>query len=307
MKAAWLVACFALAAFGAQAKLDCRPKDGTAPEAARGGVCGFDPSTRSYGGSPIEQARCLTRAVKPAGNIGAPTLSPSLERRVGKPAPEMVAVAAFLQHQGIAAGLVGGPMTQPITADYFIIHDTSSPNCSERGVQHSLCPELGMFPPNRDDVSWRENVDFGGHPRAAPNRSAHVFVNRVGASVTEVDLAESFATTKFELCKDADTKIGLFVGVENIQPRIGAPSVVPAGTKPNDRISPTPGFAPAQYERLALVYVVASARRGHWLVPAFHAVIDQLFHDAHDDPQNFEIGPFAEALERHASAISAGH
>jgi len=38
--------------------------------------------------------------------------------------------------------------------------------------------------------------------------------------------------------------------------------------------SPDPGFTPAQYERLALQYIIASVRRGSWMIPAFHCVLD---------------------------------
>lgn len=171
-------------------------------------------------------------------------------------------------------------------------------------MRPELCPELGKLPPNRDKATWPENASFAGHPRPAPNRFAHVFVNRVGASITEVDLAMAFATTKFEQCQDAGRKSGLFVGVENIQPRIGSPPVVPVGKKPNDCVGLVPGFPAAQNERLALVYVVSSARRGQWLIPAFHAVLDQQFRDGHDDPQDFDVGQFAEAVERYVRAMA---
>ena len=49
---------------------------------------------------------------------------------------------------------------------------------------------------------------------------------------------------------------------------------------------------------MALLYAAASARRGDWLVPAFHAAIDEGIAGAHDDPQHFEIARFADALER---------
>lgn len=303
MKTLLLAICCTLLAVAAQAKLDCRPRSGISPETERGGVCGFDSWSRSFKGSPAEQARCLTRAVKPGGTLGAPTLPASLEHRAGKPAPSPSVIAALLEREGVPSDSVGGALRRPVTANYFIIYDTSSPNCSARGVSRQLCPKLGQFPSNRDDASWPENMSFGGHPRAAPNRLAHVFVNRLGESVTEVDLAETLPTTKFEQCRDATRKLGLFVGVENIQPRIGAPAIVPVDKNPNDRIGPTPGFTLPQYDRLALIYVVASARRGHWLIPAFHAVIDQDFRDGHDDPQNFDIEFFAEAVEHYAASI----
>lgn len=52
-------------------------------------------------------------------------------------------------------------------------------------------------------------------------------------------------------------------------------------------------FSDAELKRLALVYVAASLRRGQWLIPAFHAVIDSGFKDGHDDPQCFDLEKWA--------------
>ena len=51
-------------------------------------------------------------------------------------------------------------------------------------------------------------------------------------------------------------------------------------------------------QSLALLYVIASVRAGHWLIPAFHAAIDGHIPNGHDDPLNFDIDSFAAALER---------
>ena len=48
----------------------------------------------------------------------------------------------------------------------------------------------------------------------------------------------------------------------------------PGRGRRNDAQAPTPGFTAAQYDGLALLYVIASVRAGAWLVPAFHAPID---------------------------------
>jgi hypothetical protein len=49
---------------------------------------------------------------------------------------------------------------------------------------------------------------------------------------------------------------------------------------------------------LAALYVYASARAGHWLIPAFHSTVDDLIPDAHDDPQNFDLGRFGKELDK---------
>jgi hypothetical protein len=88
--------------------------------------------------------------------------------------------------------------------------------------------------------------------------------------------------------------MGLQLHIELVQPR--RPD--PASKDPkNDRIAPNPGFTNKQYERLALLYICASVRRGTWLIPAYHSAIDAGIQDAHDDPQNFDLDAFAKQIE----------
>jgi hypothetical protein len=63
------------------------------------------------------------------------------------------------------------------------------------------------------------------------------------------------------------------------------------------RCGPDAGLNSAQYDRLALIYTLASIRAGQWLIPAFHAVIDGDIRGGHDDPQNFDLDSFAHSLE----------
>src|SRR6516225_10046258 len=65
----------------------------------------------------------------------------------------------------------------------------------------------------------------------------------------------------------------------------------------NDARTPDPAFTTAQYDRLALVYIIASVRAERWLVPAFHAAIDAQIPNGHDDPLNFDIDSFARSLD----------
>jgi hypothetical protein len=76
-----------------------------------------------------------------------------------------------------------------------------------------------------------------------------------------------------------------------IQPRRSA------GHGRNDAQTPDPSFTAVQYERLALLYIIASVRAEHWLIPAFHAAIDGHIPNGHDDPLNFDIDSFATGLE----------
>lgn len=281
----------------------CDLKQGISAQEGRAGPCSFDPQSKSFRGTPEQQAACLTREVKRLGNIGNETITPFLREVVGKPAPAIQAVQALLDAGQINSVDVGGPLNRPIAANYFIIHDTSTPNCSAVGPSVA-CPIRGEFPPDRDEASWSFNKNFGGHPKSFPNRLAHAFTNRVGASITEVDFADHITTTKFESCADGAAKTKLFIGVENIQPRIGSPKIPSNPKKVNDFDAPSPGFSAKQYERLALLYVAASARRGQWLIPAFHAVLDQFYADGHDDPQRFDMEAFSAEVKRLSDGIA---
>lgn len=280
----------------------CDLKKGISTLDAHAGLCRFDAQKRSFEGTPAQQAACLTREVKRLGIIGNETITPYLKSLSGESAPAIPKVQTLLDSQKIKSADVGGDLNTKISANYFIIHDTSSPNCSAKGSLAS-CQTRGEFPANRDDASWSYNKNFGGHPKQYPNRLAHVFTNRVGASITEVNFADHIATTKFESCFDVQAKTKLFVGVENIQPRVGEPKIPKPGEKANDFDAPNPGFTNKQYERLALIYIVASARRGQWLIPAFHAVLDQYYSDGHDDPQRFDMEAFSAAVQKYSKSI----
>jgi hypothetical protein len=297
-----LAATVALASSTPALAVNCALKPGLTPGAAAAGLCGYDIAARAFRGSAADQASCLTRRVAKGGIIGRPTIPPFLRKRAGTPVEAAPArLTSYLAEQGLDPlhELGGDPLT-PVTADYFIIHDTSTPNCSEPGWSATLCPEPGKLPPGRDSAAWAEKLGFLGHPKPAPDRLAHAWTDRIGRSITEVTFDLPLRSTKFESCLDTPAKAGLFIAVENTQPRAEDPKA----PRPNDLIAPRPGFTAAQYDRLALLYVVASARRGRWLIPAFHAVLDSYFAEGHDDPQNFDMRAFSRAVKRHAGRMA---
>ena len=105
-------------------------------------------------------------------------------------------------------------------------------------------------------------------------------------------LSVPWRETKFERAVNfAGALKGLFIHVEMIQPRRSA------GRRGNDAQTPDPSFTTAQYDRLALIYTIASVRAGRWLVPAFHAAIDAHIRNGHDDPLNFNVQSFANSLD----------
>lgn len=289
----------------AWAKLDCSLKEEITLEESRVGVCNFDVRTGTFAGEAKQQAACLTKKVKPNGDLGEETITEDFRNLVGTPGPSVDAVQALLDQRKISPDKIGGKLDKPVQAKYFIIHDTSSPNCSEG----KACDPPGKFPANLNAPDWRYNKSYLGHPMPAPYRAAHVMTNRVGESIMEADFSDTVVSTKFEQCVDAEVKKTLFIGAENIQPRLHDKRFPKKDGALNDYIAPTPGFTEKQYERLALLYVVASARHGAWLIPIFHGVLDQAYSNGHNDPQNFEMETFSKAVKvyitemAHASAL----
>jgi hypothetical protein len=251
--------------------------------------CVFDDSSLSYTGTPQEQAKCLLRPVLIGGNLGAPSkkLPAPLDKLIGAPLNvDKAALQRYLAAHNIGEADIGGSLDDPVspanTADptaplarYFVIHDVSTPNYLDK-----------PFPPDINEATWSLN-DL--RKRWIGRKVTHVFINRLGESVTAVDfkteLPDPNHGTKFARDHLRNKGKGLYLHVELVQPRRSDPQ----GKPNNDNIAPVPGFTDAQLERLALVYIAASVRRGAWLIPAFHAAIDVGIPDAHDDPQNFDM------------------
>jgi hypothetical protein len=167
------------------------------------------------------------------------------------------------------------------TAAYFVVHDTSTPNYETR-----------HFPDAINDTRWPGN-DLSRWIGGTESR-AHVFINRLGESLTAVNFSQPWRATKFELTYGSLLPKGLFLHAELIQPRRSAPNG-PAG---NDALAPDPAFTQAQYAALALVYCCASFRKGTWLIPAFHGVLDSGLPDGHDDPQGFSVTDWSREIAK---------
>jgi len=258
--------------------------------------CKFDGATLQFAGKPVEQARCLLRPNGIGGMLGPELkkLPHPLEKLIGQPVVlRKEKLRKYLNKRGIAEDTLGGSLDAPLSkaqlpgqeytqALYFVIHDTSSPYLKDE-------PFPQYF---NADKNWKGN-DLQIWVKQPV---AHIFVNRLGESLTTTPFNEAVRKgwgTKF--ARDvlrAGTK-GLQLHIELVQPRRRDPN---SSNPENDRIAPLPGFTKQQYERLALLYVCASIRRGGWLIPAYHSAIDAGIKDAHDDPQNFELHEFAKAL-----------
>lgn len=248
----------------------------------------FDRTTASFDGNKVEQARYLLRPVLPYGHLGAeldslpPLLDSLMEDQISI---SHSAFSAWLTANTLNSADLGGPADSVLSrnqhgdsAKYFVIHDTSTPWYGD-----------SIFPVDIDSASWKYNQA----PLLALNKKAHAFVGRTGESVTTHDFATPWRSTKLELkiLPDSLSK-GLFLHIEMVQPRRRDTT----GSAKNDAIAPPIGFARPQYRRLALLYIAAHVRRGDWLVPAFHAVLDQGIPNSHDDPQNFDLEIWCEEL-----------
>lgn len=251
--------------------------------------CHFDRTTFEFRGSPLEQARCLTRHVDPGGAASpqAP-LPPQLARLIGQPSHiDAAKLATELRRERIAL-----PATTPVSetldhhrAIYFVIHDTSSPWIGSRDFPHGFDRQ-----PYFNDVT-----QFLGKDAVA-----HLFNDRRGRVSVGHDFEVGWRATKLERLIGEAVR-GRFLHVENVQPRREDAS----GPPRNDRIGPDPGFTRRQYRTLALLYVLASARAGSWMIPAFHANIDRGIPAAHDDPQHFDLAMFDREVGRWAARLQS--
>jgi hypothetical protein len=259
--------------------------------------CPFDKQILQFTGAPSEQARCLLRKVGIQGEVGEPLkkLPALLEKLIGQPVKiKKENLRLFLKAHKCDENMLGGSLDLPLSgaklpngeqiqALYFLIHDTSDPYLKDE-----------PFPSQINDASWSGN----NLEKWLKLPVAHVFVNRAGESITTNNFNETVARgwgTKFARDFLKTDGKGLQLHIELVQPRRRDVNRQPRET--NDAIAPQPGFSGKQYERLALLYVCASVRRGSWLIPAFHAAVDAGIKDAHDDPQNFDLKTWTEKLD----------
>ena len=262
-------------------------------------ACNWQDATLSFSGTAQEQARCLLRHVKMGGKIseGPRQLPPTLASTVGTETKiSGETLEQFARANALLDEALGGALNRPVSstagpaprpAAYFVIHDTSTPLCT-----------VTAFPDNADFATARWNR--GSTWRSSPQ--AHLFITRDGASYSPQ--GRTFETpwraTRREAAAGTRSR-GRFLHVENVQLR--RPALVPGqspakedGSCVNDRIAQSPGLTPAQLKRLALVYVAASVRAGNWLIPAFHAAVDEGISGGHDDPQNFDLDAWAHEI-----------
>lgn len=262
----------------------------------------------------IALAKCLLRPVKRGAVLGniPDNLPTPLNQRIGKKTNISIkTLENYLNGNGIKESEIGGKISKSFNKTrFFVIHDTNT------NLAHQDFPtgkkDNGTFEQIINTSQWKFNrLDFW----QSQNIPTHVFVNRLGDSITKYDFSnQQVRATKYELAKLSGVSCSkrpdlcepnwqslvkersrLFVHIELIQPRHCL--VLKPGCK-NDLIAPLPGFTEKQLRRLAILYIVASVRRGIWLIPAFHAAIDAGRKDGHDDPQNFAMDVWTNELNK---------
>lgn len=253
------------------------------------GFCNLSKTALSFAGTPRQQTLCLLTPVQRYARLGKrltelpPTLAAMMADVEG--VPSRAAAEAYLRAEGLTPDTVGGPLNGPVArtqgglpAAYFVIHDTSTPYFGD-----------APFPA---DINTSERVNTFRNYEA--RKAAHIFINRGGEVRRYHDFSVPWRATRLEVNEVGVQARGRFIHIELIQPRRREP----AGGASNDAVAPLPGFTQAQYLRLAQAYVAASVRAGRWMIPAYHAVVDNGISGAHDDPQNFSLADWDKALEQ---------
>jgi hypothetical protein len=242
-----------------------------------------------FNGTPLQQAQILLRDVKEKGVVSkdsATILSP-LKDLIGDTVDFTIEdLKAYATKQNILlnelgylsnSGSVLEDTNSKVNANYFVIHDVSTPNYGNK-----------LFPANINETGWPwNNLDRWN------KNITHAYVNRMGQSKTIADFSDTIQATKLEKKVVAKNATGNFIHIELIQPRKNRLHTAMKGS-----LAPYEGFTKEQYERLALLYFSASIRKGIWLIPAFHACIDEGIYNGHDDPQHFNLLYWNKALEQ---------
>jgi len=241
------------------------------------------------------QAACLLRPVEMYRRLGRSlqVLPVPLNSLIGQTnVVDKSELVHYLRERGIDETSIGGRIDNPIPgARYFIIHDTSMPNFKRQDFPYHLI----------DSKEWNDRQLRG----LLSGTRTHVWVSRTGESETSTDYRLVTVRAGVKLESKYPSLRGLLLHTELVQPRRCDPGKrqccwTDTGGKEicNDAVAPEPGFTAAQIDRLALLYVAASTRRGRWLIPAFHGVVDDAFgQNAHDDPQHFDLTLWAGRLQ----------
>lgn len=268
----------------------------------------FSLNNQAFQGTKLSQAEYLLRYVKPMGILtkNNTELPEFLIMLMDDPINvlSVCEIDRYLIDNGLGYSDIGGAIQDPLSrneegtsAKYFVIHDTSTPVFKKK------------FPSNINEDTWNQNdvevrwaYKINKTTKKKEKRNGpHAFIGRTGKTFFPIDFSVPWRATGFEnnVLKRAISR-GLFVHIELVQPR----KFMEGKRKNNDIIAPDPGFTDEQYKKLALLYICTSARARNWLVPAYHAVLDQGLQNGRDDPQKFELIKFSDSIEQLVKELS---
>ncbi|MFA9396402.1 MAG: hypothetical protein ACERJ1_17095 [Halodesulfovibrio sp.] len=248
--------------------------------------CYWDSGTMQFSGDSIQQALCLTPAVRANGVVekfeeGLPS---TLDELVGREFDfTREAVEAYVAEHGLNEGELGGALSLRVSrahgepALFFVLHDSAGPDFGTR----TFSPDINV------STHINDLHQFG--------RRWHVLIGRGGASTTLIDFFQPLRSTYFET-RDAGAKAkGRFLHVGLIQPvRTNVDDVKTTSSS----LIPEPAYTKEQYRKLAQVYVVASSRAGRWLIPAYAAQLNKYGQAPvfMGGPKGFDLALWAKAL-----------
>jgi peptidoglycan hydrolase-like protein with peptidoglycan-binding domain len=249
--------------------------------------CTFDSGMMQFKGTPLEQAQGLLRFPKILGNVDdtlakIPQALKGILSNLNMLGFTKERLRRSLNSRGILEANIGGSLDEAVSrannndeaasfANYFVIHDTST-----------LLSDNEIF-----DPTFINSSNWSGNHLETLGGVTHVFITRNGRTKTDNNYQTPFRATKFESSAGSVIHKGRFLHHEMVQPRKTKNGI--------DCLSPDPGFTLIQYELLAFCYLAASLRRGCWLIPAFHCVLDLEVGD-HDDPQRFDLMAWDKAI-----------
>lgn len=245
-------------------------------------ACYWNSATMQFNGDPVEQALCLTPELSQSG-VPLRTLNalpPTIDELVGRSIEfSRDLVEQYFADYGIREPEIGGSLALRVSlvkgepAIFFVIHDTNGPDFGTR-----------LFPP---DISISKHINnlrqFG--------RRWHVIIGRDGQSDTLIDFFTPLRSTRFEVKKVGKRSKGRFLHVALLQP---------VRTAENEIKIPSQPFTPAQYERLAQVYLAASRRAGRWLIPVYAAELNRKGRETVilGGPKGFSMSAWADAIRK---------
>ena len=236
------------------------------------GACAFDPETLSYAGTPVEQAMCLMRGMDATRNLGPPLDKPAAGarqpyRRNHRPALARVLCELPLQARsriGFCRPSVGAGVA--------------------RARQRSRCAAGALF---RDPRYQRTELRSPCLSRRHRYRSANTKTSPIMPVRTAGDarMSSSIAPaicwwrTIIQLpgARPSSSKRPNSAARCRGCSCITSSSSRDAARRMRKKQNRPTAFTAAQYDRIALLYTIASVRAGQWLIPAFHAAIDAEF------------------------------